>query len=149
MYRDIQNPEEGCGLVILVFAMTLRFCLGKIAYDILVLIQGVLGEQDEIISIYPTRFDKQTDNPSLIWHNSGTVLAQFQKWTIQPSVYFTDLTLCNLFLQTTQDLRQQLLKDGFRLDEIPDDEELDLIPPRPMNERCICCQTTQVTCSIQ
>ncbi|XP_071794035.1 protein FAM219A-like [Asterias amurensis] len=51
--------------------------------------------------------------------------------------------------QTTQDLRQQLLKDGFRLDEIPDDEELDLIPPRPMNERCICCQTTQVTCSIQ
>ncbi|XP_038076859.1 protein FAM219A-like [Patiria miniata] len=51
--------------------------------------------------------------------------------------------------QTTENLRQQLLKDGFRLDEIPDDEELDLIPPRPMNERCICCQTTQVTCSIQ
>ncbi|KAI8483596.1 PREDICTED: protein FAM219A-like [Branchiostoma belcheri] len=46
------------------------------------------------------------------------------------------------------DLKKQLLKDGFRLDEIPDDEDLDLIPPRPMNERCVCCHT-QVGCSIQ
>ncbi|XP_071486680.1 protein FAM219A-like isoform X4 [Diadema antillarum] len=50
--------------------------------------------------------------------------------------------------QTTQDLRQQLLKDGFRLDEVPDDEELDLIPPRPMTDRCVCCQT-QANCTIQ
>eukprot|EP00057_Strongylocentrotus_purpuratus_P004875 XP_003729671.1 PREDICTED: protein FAM219A isoform X2 [Strongylocentrotus purpuratus] len=50
--------------------------------------------------------------------------------------------------QTTQDLRQQLLKDGFRLDEVPDDEELDLIPPRPMVDRCACCQP-QANCTIQ
>ena len=55
---------------------------------------------------------------------------------------------CFLLLQTTQDLRQQLLKDGYRLDEVPDDEELDLIPPRPMNERCVCCQP-QSNCVVQ
>ncbi|XP_071845890.1 protein FAM219A-like [Apostichopus japonicus] len=50
--------------------------------------------------------------------------------------------------QPNQDVKEQLIKDGYRLDEIPDDEELDLIPPRPMNERCICCQT-QVNCCLQ
>uniref|UniRef100_A0AAY4CQF7 Uncharacterized protein n=1 Tax=Denticeps clupeoides TaxID=299321 RepID=A0AAY4CQF7_9TELE len=30
--------------------------------------------------------------------------------------------------QINQDLNIQLLKDGYRLDEIPDDEDLDLIP---------------------
>eukprot|EP00118_Oscarella_pearsei_P029204 m.3909 g.3909 ORF g.3909 m.3909 type:complete len:154 (+) comp9972_c0_seq2:59-520(+) len=33
---------------------------------------------------------------------------------------------------------QQLLKDGFRLDEVSDDEDLDLIPPKPVEERCHC-----------
>ncbi|NXG57183.1 F219B protein, partial [Hemiprocne comata] len=31
-----------------------------------------------------------------------------------------------------QDLSQQLLQDGYHLDEVPDDEDLDLIPPKPI-----------------
>ncbi|XP_072849121.2 protein FAM219A isoform X2 [Pogona vitticeps] len=34
--------------------------------------------------------------------------------------------------EINQDLNIQLLKDGYRLDEIPDDEDLDLIPPKPI-----------------
>lgn len=37
------------------------------------------------------------------------------------------------------DCTQQLLKDGYRLDEISDEEDLDLIPPRPVDDRCQCC----------
>ncbi|NWX14557.1 F219B protein, partial [Aegotheles bennettii] len=32
----------------------------------------------------------------------------------------------------TQDLSRQLLQDGYHLDEVPDDEDLDLIPPKPI-----------------
>uniref|UniRef100_A0A452FVY2 Family with sequence similarity 219 member A n=1 Tax=Capra hircus TaxID=9925 RepID=A0A452FVY2_CAPHI len=35
--------------------------------------------------------------------------------------------------QINQDLNIQLLKDGYRLDEIPDDEDLDLIPPNQVS----------------
>lgn len=38
------------------------------------------------------------------------------------------------------DCTQQLLKDGYRLDEISDEEDLDLIPPRPVEDRCQCCE---------
>ncbi|NXD06213.1 F219B protein, partial [Nothocercus nigrocapillus] len=34
--------------------------------------------------------------------------------------------------QVNQDLSRQLLKDGYHLDEVPDDEDLDLIPPKPV-----------------
>ncbi|XP_022780170.1 protein FAM219A-like [Stylophora pistillata] len=37
------------------------------------------------------------------------------------------------------DCTQQLLKDGYRLDEISDEEDLDLIPPRSVDDRCQCC----------
>ncbi|KAM4603133.1 protein FAM219B [Polymixia lowei] len=37
------------------------------------------------------------------------------------------------------DLSRQLLKDGYRLDEIPDDEDLDLIPPKAMGSSMCCC----------
>ncbi|NXA52426.1 F219B protein, partial [Nothocercus julius] len=30
------------------------------------------------------------------------------------------------------DLSRQLLQDGYHLDEVPDDEDLDLIPPKPV-----------------
>uniref|UniRef100_A0A8C7EAQ8 Family with sequence similarity 219 member A n=1 Tax=Nothoprocta perdicaria TaxID=30464 RepID=A0A8C7EAQ8_NOTPE len=47
-------------------------------------------------------------------------------------------------------LNIQLLKDGYRLDEIPDDEDLDLIPPKSVNPTCMCCQATSSTaCHIQ
>lgn len=47
-----------------------------------------------------------------------------------------------------QEITQQLIKDGYNLDLEPDDEDLDLIPPRPLNERCTCCNA-QVNCGIQ
>ncbi|XP_069735864.1 protein FAM219A-like isoform X2 [Phaenicophaeus curvirostris] len=52
--------------------------------------------------------------------------------------------------EINQDLNIQLLKDGYRLDEIPDDEDLDLIPPKSVNSTCMCCQaTSSTTCHIQ
>uniref|UniRef100_A0A8C3V239 Protein FAM219A n=1 Tax=Catharus ustulatus TaxID=91951 RepID=A0A8C3V239_CATUS len=52
--------------------------------------------------------------------------------------------------EINQDLNIQLLKDGYRLDEIPDDEDLDLIPPKSINPTCMCCQATSSTaCHIQ
>ncbi|XP_030625156.1 protein FAM219A isoform X6 [Chanos chanos] len=52
--------------------------------------------------------------------------------------------------EINQDLNIQLLKDGYRLDEIPDDEDLDLIPPKSVNPTCMCCQATSSTaCQIQ
>ncbi|KAJ3602100.1 hypothetical protein NHX12_029859 [Muraenolepis orangiensis] len=51
---------------------------------------------------------------------------------------------------SAEDLNIQLLKDGYRLDEIPDDEDLDLIPPKAVNPTCMCCQTAPSTaCQIQ
>ncbi|XP_054572669.1 protein FAM219B isoform X2 [Eptesicus fuscus] len=41
--------------------------------------------------------------------------------------------------QVNQDVSRQLLQDGYHLDEIPDDEDLDLIPPKPMASTCSCC----------
>uniref|UniRef100_A0A8C5DLA1 Protein FAM219A-like n=1 Tax=Gouania willdenowi TaxID=441366 RepID=A0A8C5DLA1_GOUWI len=52
--------------------------------------------------------------------------------------------------EINQDLNIQLLKDGYRLDEIPDDEDLDLIPPKAVNSTCMCCQAAPSTaCQIQ
>ncbi|XP_036050049.1 protein FAM219B isoform X1 [Onychomys torridus] len=42
--------------------------------------------------------------------------------------------------QVNQDVSRQLLQDGYHLDEIPDDEDLDLIPPKPVaSSACSCC----------
>lgn len=46
------------------------------------------------------------------------------------------------------DLSRQLLQDGYRLDEIPDDEDLDLIPPKAMGSAVCCCSETP-SCSVQ
>ncbi|KAJ3603918.1 hypothetical protein NHX12_028659 [Muraenolepis orangiensis] len=52
--------------------------------------------------------------------------------------------------QINQDLNIQLLKDGYRLDEIPDDEDLDLILPKSVNPTCMCCQASSSSaCQIQ
>ncbi|GAB1602728.1 protein FAM219A-like isoform X1 [Argonauta hians] len=47
-----------------------------------------------------------------------------------------------------KEITEQLIKDGFNLDLEPDDEDLDLIPPRPMNERCVCCNMHS-NCALQ
>ncbi|XP_010877367.1 protein FAM219B [Esox lucius] len=46
------------------------------------------------------------------------------------------------------DLSKQLLQDGYRLDEIPDDEDLDLIPPKAMGSS-VCCCAEAPSCSMQ
>ncbi|XP_034382343.1 protein FAM219B [Cyclopterus lumpus] len=46
------------------------------------------------------------------------------------------------------DLSKQLLQDGYRLDEIPDDEDLDLIPPKAMGSS-VCCCSEGPSCSVQ
>uniref|UniRef100_A0A3Q0RF75 Family with sequence similarity 219 member B n=1 Tax=Amphilophus citrinellus TaxID=61819 RepID=A0A3Q0RF75_AMPCI len=46
------------------------------------------------------------------------------------------------------DLSRQLLQDGYRLDEIPDDEDLDLIPPKAMGSS-VCCCSEGPSCSMQ
>ncbi|XP_026565477.1 protein FAM219B [Pseudonaja textilis] len=52
--------------------------------------------------------------------------------------------------EVNQDLSRQLLQDGYRLDEIPDDEDLDLIPPKPISSSpCSCCFGDSASCSIQ
>ncbi|KAI7802875.1 protein FAM219B isoform X1 [Triplophysa rosa] len=44
------------------------------------------------------------------------------------------------------DLSRQLLKDGYHLDEIPDDEDLDLIPPKALTPSVCCCSHTSSCC---
>ncbi|XP_010569928.1 PREDICTED: protein FAM219B isoform X2 [Haliaeetus leucocephalus] len=52
--------------------------------------------------------------------------------------------------QVNQDLSRQLLQDGYHLDEVPDDEDLDLIPPKPIaSSSCPCCFGENLSCVIQ
>nr|XP_056722029.1 protein FAM219B [Euleptes europaea] len=52
--------------------------------------------------------------------------------------------------EVNQDLSRQLLQDGYHLDEVPDDEDLDLIPPKPVSSSpCSCCFGESASCSIQ
>ncbi|XP_008586778.1 PREDICTED: protein FAM219B [Galeopterus variegatus] len=55
--------------------------------------------------------------------------------------------------QVNQDMSRQLLRDGYHLDEIPDDEDLDLIPPKPMASSacscCWCCLGESSSCTLQ
>jgi len=61
-----------------------------------------------------------------------------------------EFTLHTLSKAAHREITQQLIKDGYNLDLEPDDEDLDLIPPRPLNERCVCCPGYDVSaCSIQ
>lgn len=46
-----------------------------------------------------------------------------------------------------REITQQLIRDGYDLDLTPDDDDLDLIPPKPLSQRCSCCNPSQ-TCSI-
>ncbi|XP_068266304.1 protein FAM219B [Nyctibius grandis] len=52
--------------------------------------------------------------------------------------------------KVNQDLSRQLLQDGYHLDEVPDDEDLDLIPPKPVtSSSCPCCFGENLSCVIQ
>ena len=41
--------------------------------------------------------------------------------------------------EAQKEIAEQLLKDGYQIDVDLDDDDLDLIPPRPLNQRCACC----------
>nr|XP_010953543.1 protein FAM219B isoform X2 [Camelus bactrianus] len=55
--------------------------------------------------------------------------------------------------EVNQDVSRQLLQDGYHLDEIPDDEDLDLIPPKPVASSacscCWCCLGDSSSCTLQ
>ncbi|XP_054987026.1 protein FAM219B isoform X2 [Sorex araneus] len=55
--------------------------------------------------------------------------------------------------EVNQDVSRQLLQDGYHLDEMPDDEDLDLIPPKPMASSmcscCWCCPGDSPSCTLQ
>ncbi|XP_075391364.1 protein FAM219B isoform X2 [Tenrec ecaudatus] len=55
--------------------------------------------------------------------------------------------------EVNQEVSRQLLRDGYHLDEIPDDEDLDLIPPKPMASSacscCWCCLGDASSCTLQ
>ncbi|XP_078286001.1 protein FAM219B-like isoform X4 [Rhinoraja longicauda] len=65
------------------------------------------------------------------------------------SRYYSSSGYSSAEQQVNQDLNRQLLKDGYHLDEIPDDEDLDLIPPKPVTSSvCSCCQA-ESSCTVQ
>lgn len=49
---------------------------------------------------------------------------------------------------SAREISKQLQKDGFSLDITPDDDDLDLIPPKSFNSQCACCHLSS-TCVIQ
>ncbi|KAM9181681.1 protein FAM219B isoform 2-T2 [Mergus octosetaceus] len=51
--------------------------------------------------------------------------------------------------EVNQELSRQLLQDGYHLDEVPDDEDLDLIPPKPAAAPCPCCFGDSLCCVLQ
>ncbi|XP_019606570.1 protein FAM219B isoform X2 [Rhinolophus sinicus] len=55
--------------------------------------------------------------------------------------------------EVSQDVSRQLLQDGYHLDEIPDDEDLDLIPPKSAASStcscCWCCLGDSSSCNLQ
>nr|XP_038040866.1 protein FAM219B isoform X6 [Anas platyrhynchos] len=51
--------------------------------------------------------------------------------------------------EVNQELSRQLLRDGYHLDEVPDDEDLDLIPPKPAAAPCPWCFGDSLCCVLQ
>ena len=48
---------------------------------------------------------------------------------------------------SNSEITRQLIKDGYNLHADADDDDLDLIPPKPIR-RCVCCNMDQM-CSLQ
>ncbi|XP_033108794.1 protein FAM219A-like isoform X3 [Anneissia japonica] len=82
------------------------------------------------------------DRLAVPWKNSSHEASSQPLVTIdsESEDEFDIVTLTSTPSQINRDLTQQLLKDGYRLDEVPDDADLDLIPPKPVHDRCVCCQ---------
>lgn len=59
-----------------------------------------------------------------------------------------DLEYHPISKSAAKEITEQLIKDGYNLDLTPDDEDLDLIPPKPLTHRCVCCSLS-CTCLIQ
>jgi len=63
---------------------------------------------------------------------------------------FTAFSHASTAQQVNRQLSRQLQKDGYQLDEMPDDEDLDLIPPSDFrqNSFCACCNVFNASCNI-
>ncbi|XP_065191288.1 protein FAM219A-like [Sycon ciliatum] len=81
--------------------------------------------------------DYRQDTQALVGWDSGDSMDEF------------DLS-ASRSKRVQNDVQQQLLKDGYRLDEVSDDDDLDLIPPRAQPAGWIPCQPTMCSesCSI-
>jgi len=50
--------------------------------------------------------------------------------------------------QVTKQLTFQLARDGYQLDQTPDNDQIDLFPTKDFNHPPVCCQTTGFSCTI-
>ncbi|XP_040536102.1 protein FAM219B isoform X2 [Gallus gallus] len=91
-----------------------------------------------------------SDRPSLLW-----LLKELAALALTPSFHPSDGELESRgssgysSAEVNQDLSRQLLQDGYHLDEVPDDEDLDLIPPKPTTSSCPCCFGDSLSCVVQ
>ncbi|KAL4227913.1 hypothetical protein ACF0H5_013352 [Mactra antiquata] len=62
-----------------------------------------------------------------------------------------EFAVLHLSKEAQKEITEQLIKDGYDLDLEPDDDDLDLIPPRPLYERWSCCPSATwiPQCAIQ
>ncbi|XP_065672485.1 protein FAM219A-like [Hydra vulgaris] len=93
-------------------------------------------------SYYINKFsekDQQTEKVPLILMDQSSTEQQYKVGTFQSSQSYQNYT---------SDCSDQLLKDGFRLDELTDNEDLDLLP-HPTVRSTPWCTCENISCSIQ
>lgn len=114
----------------------------------------VSGNTQTIISTAPKKTSLMSVTRLQIPNNNG-----YQKLDNSPLVnlesdsdedFTSSFSYAKSQKEVNRQLSRQLEKDGFRLDEVPDDEDLDLIPPSDFREAqyCSCCNSYSVSCSI-
>lgn len=62
---------------------------------------------------------------------------------------FPTLARATTKYQANQQLTLQLAKDGYELDQVPDNEQIDLVPPSSTSiQACACCKISDTSCII-